>query len=127
MTSTPTPTARPKEGEANPFARLTRPLGLRRWLPIILLVQTYQRGWLLKDLIAGLALTAVLVPVGMGYAEASGLPAIYGLSDGHPNWVTSIVEAPITSIPIKTSQIDTHQVASSSAISGSYATCSGYS
>jgi MFS superfamily sulfate permease-like transporter len=34
---------------------------------------------LLKDLIAGLALTAVLVPVGMGYAEASGLPAIYGL------------------------------------------------
>ena len=28
---------------------------------------------------AGLVLTAVLVPVGMGYAEASGLPAIYGL------------------------------------------------
>ena len=28
---------------------------------------------------AGLALSAFLVPVGMGYAEASGLPAIYGL------------------------------------------------
>jgi len=79
MTSTPIPTARPKEAEANPFARVARPLGLHRWLPIILLLQTYQRGWLLKDLIAGLALTAVLVPVGMGYAEASGLPAIYGL------------------------------------------------
>ena len=79
MTSTPIPTARPKEEEANPFARVARPIGFRRWLPIILLVQTYQRGWLLKDLIAGLTLTAVLVPVGMGYAEASGLPAIYGL------------------------------------------------
>src|SRR5947208_2297821 len=32
-----------------------------------------------KDLIAGLVLTAVLVPVGMGYAEAAGLPAITGL------------------------------------------------
>jgi high affinity sulfate transporter 1 len=28
---------------------------------------------------AGLVLTALLVPAGMGYAEASGLPAIYGL------------------------------------------------
>ncbi|PKO59929.1 MAG: sodium-independent anion transporter, partial [Betaproteobacteria bacterium HGW-Betaproteobacteria-18] len=39
----------------------------------------YQSAWLLHDLAAGLALTAILVPVGMGYAEASGLPAIYGL------------------------------------------------
>jgi high affinity sulfate transporter 1 len=29
--------------------------------------------------VAGLVLTALLVPAGMGYAEASGLPAIYGL------------------------------------------------
>ena len=31
------------------------------------------------DVVAGLALTAVLVPVGMGYAEAAGLPAVTGL------------------------------------------------
>ena len=31
------------------------------------------------DLVAGLALAAVLVPVGMGYAEAAGLPAVTGL------------------------------------------------
>jgi MFS superfamily sulfate permease-like transporter len=31
------------------------------------------------DVSAGLALTAVLVPVGMGYAEAAGLPAVAGL------------------------------------------------
>jgi len=29
--------------------------------------------------VAGIVLTAVLVPAGMGYAEAAGLPAIYGL------------------------------------------------
>jgi MFS superfamily sulfate permease-like transporter len=33
----------------------------------------------LPDIAAGLVLTAILVPVGMGYAAASGLPAIYGL------------------------------------------------
>jgi high affinity sulfate transporter 1 len=44
-----------------------------------MLVRTYQFSWLVKDLVAGLALTAVLVPVGMGYSEAAGLPAVYGL------------------------------------------------
>jgi len=37
-------------------------------------VRTYQRAWLPKDIVAGLVLTAILVPVGMGYAEAAGLP-----------------------------------------------------
>jgi high affinity sulfate transporter 1 len=32
-----------------------------------------------RDLLAGLALTGILVPAGMAYAEASGLPAITGL------------------------------------------------
>ena len=39
----------------------------------------YRPKWLLKDFGAGLVLTAILVPVGMGYAEASGVPAINGL------------------------------------------------
>ena len=39
----------------------------------------YRPEWLLKDFGAGLVLTAILVPVGMGYAEASGVPAINGL------------------------------------------------
>lgn len=39
----------------------------------------YQASWLWRDLVAGLVLTAVLVPVGMGYSTAAGLPAIYGL------------------------------------------------
>jgi high affinity sulfate transporter 1 len=53
--------------------------GIRRWLPGVQLLRTYQRSWLPRDVVAGLVLTALLVPAGMGYAEASGLPAIYGL------------------------------------------------
>ena len=52
---------------------------LARWFPITRTVATYRRSWLRRDLVAGTVLTAFLVPVGMGYAEASGLPAIYGL------------------------------------------------
>lgn len=39
----------------------------------------YEIAWLRHDLFAGLALTAVLVPVGIAYAVASGVPAICGL------------------------------------------------
>ncbi|MDD3935448.1 SulP family inorganic anion transporter [Rhodoferax sp.] len=49
------------------------------WAPGLSTLLNYQSAWLLRDLVAGLALTAILVPVGMGYAEASGLPAIHGL------------------------------------------------
>jgi high affinity sulfate transporter 1 len=53
--------------------------GLGRWLPGLRTLRAYHRSWLPRDLVAGLVLTALLVPAGMGYAEASGLPAIYGL------------------------------------------------
>ena len=39
----------------------------------------YQRGWLPKDIVAGLVLSALLVPQGMAYAELAGLPAVTGL------------------------------------------------
>ncbi len=64
---------------ANPFARQARPRGLYRWIPLLATLRDYKRGWLMQDITAGLVLTAVLVPVGMGYAAAAGLPAIYGL------------------------------------------------
>src|SRR4030095_11330438 len=43
------------------------------------LLSSYQRGWLSKDVVAGLVLTALLVPQGMAYAELAGLPPITGL------------------------------------------------
>ena len=41
--------------------------------------RTYQRRWLRRDVLAGLVLTALLVPQGMAYAELAGLPAVTGL------------------------------------------------
>ncbi|HSC84134.1 MAG TPA: SulP family inorganic anion transporter, partial [Pseudomonas sp.] len=55
------------------------PTGWRRWLPGLRVLRAYQMGWLPKDLVAGLVLTTMLVPVGIAYAEASGVPGIYGL------------------------------------------------
>lgn len=52
---------------------------LERLLPGVRMVRTYQRRWLSRDLAAGLTLTGILVPAGMAYAEASGLPPIVGL------------------------------------------------
>src|SRR6516165_7147567 len=37
------------------------------------------RGWLAKDIVAGVVLTTLLVPQGMAYAELAGLPPITGL------------------------------------------------
>jgi high affinity sulfate transporter 1 len=51
----------------------------RRWMPGLLTLRQYQAGWLPHDLIAGAVLATMLVPVGIAYAVASGLPGIYGL------------------------------------------------
>lgn len=53
--------------------------GLRRWLPGVVMIANYNRSLFVQDLVAGLVLTALLAPIGMGYAEAAGLPSIYGL------------------------------------------------
>ena len=50
-----------------------------RWLPGLLMLKQYRLDWLPKDLAAGLVLTSMLVPVGIAYAEASGVAGIYGL------------------------------------------------
>ena len=53
--------------------------GILRWMPGLQILREYEFAWLGRDIIAGLVLTAVLVPVGIAYAVASGLPGIYGL------------------------------------------------
>lgn len=50
-----------------------------RWLPGLTMLRTYRLNWLPNDLAAGLVLTTMLVPVGIAYAEASGVPGVYGL------------------------------------------------
>ncbi|MEV6899051.1 SulP family inorganic anion transporter [Amycolatopsis sp. NPDC051372] len=50
-----------------------------QWIPGLRVVRTYRRQWLVKDVVAGVVLTTLLVPQGMAYAELAGLPAITGL------------------------------------------------
>ena len=50
-----------------------------RWLPGLATLRQYQGKWLPNDVVAGLVLATMLVPVGIAYAVASGLPGIYGL------------------------------------------------
>ena len=51
----------------------------KRWLPGLQVLGEYQAAWFARDLMAGLVLTTMLVPVGIAYALASGVPGIYGL------------------------------------------------
>lgn len=53
--------------------------GWSRWIPGLRMLWYYKPAWLRHDITAGLVLTAMLVPVGIAYAEASGVPGIYGL------------------------------------------------
>jgi high affinity sulfate transporter 1 len=64
--------------------RLARPettpdSGWQRWLPGLVILRRYQSAWISSDVAAGLVLATILVPVGIAYAEASGIPGIYGL------------------------------------------------
>jgi high affinity sulfate transporter 1 len=49
------------------------------WLPGLSTLRRYEARWLRDDIVAGLVVTTMLVPVGIAYAEASGLPGINGL------------------------------------------------
>jgi high affinity sulfate transporter 1 len=48
-------------------------------MPGLQTLRSYEMGWLRHDIVAGLVLTTMLVPVGIAYAVASGVPGIYGL------------------------------------------------
>jgi MFS superfamily sulfate permease-like transporter len=50
-----------------------------RWLPGLQTLRSYKVEWLPHDLVAGLVLSTMLVPVGIAYAVASGVPGIHGL------------------------------------------------
>jgi len=55
------------------------PDGLMRWLPGLHTLRRNEAAWLRHDLAAGLVLATMLVPVGISYAVASGVPGICGL------------------------------------------------
>ena len=53
--------------------------GWMRWVPGLHTFRHYDASWLRHDVVAGIVMTTMLVPVGIAYAEASGLPGISGL------------------------------------------------
>src|SRR4029079_17173494 len=58
------------------------PTAPRRWtgiLPILDWLPHYDRSWLRSDIIAGIAVTAMIVPKNLGYAEIAGVPVQNGL------------------------------------------------
>ena len=79
MSDSPPRPASPTPGADVLAARTATATGWQRWLPGLQTLAHYDISWLRHDLVAGLALTAVLVPVGIAYAVASGVPAIGGL------------------------------------------------
>ena len=60
-------------------ASTSRGSTLSRRLPGLATLRGYRRRDVRGDLVAGLAVTALLVPQGMAYAELAGLPAVTGL------------------------------------------------
>ena len=42
-------------------------------------LRNYNKDNFIKDIIAGIIIMAVSIPISMGYAEVSGLPAVFGL------------------------------------------------
>lgn len=55
------------------------PTGLARFLPIAQWAPRYHREWLRLDLVAGLAVAALVVPKSLGYAGIAGVPIQHGL------------------------------------------------
>jgi high affinity sulfate transporter 1 len=72
------PSATTEQGRIVRPARADRSSWVR-WLPGLNTLRQYELPWLRHDLVAGLVMTTMLVPVGIAYAEASGVPGINGL------------------------------------------------
>lgn len=78
MSDSPSSYPQPAPGRIAP-PKVSDHRGWIRWLPGLQTLRSYQSGWLRHDLVAGLVLTTILLPVGIAYAVASGVPGIHGL------------------------------------------------
>jgi high affinity sulfate transporter 1 len=73
------PSHAPEPGRLAGHAMPANQTGWIRWLPGLDTLRRYEKSWLRHDIVAGLVMTTMLVPVGIAYAEASGVPGINGL------------------------------------------------
>ena len=52
---------------------------LQDWIPGLRLVRTYRREWFPSDVIAGVSVVAVALPVAMAYARVAGFQPVVGI------------------------------------------------
>lgn len=76
---TPDSESQPTHGRLPTPENGTTRNGLARWLPGLFQLLHYESAWLRHDITAGPVLSVMLVPVGIAYAVAAGLPGINGL------------------------------------------------
>ena len=56
-----------------------RARGIGRFAPGLAALARYDRAWLRYDLLAGLSVAAVAVPIAIAYSQLAGVPPVYGL------------------------------------------------
>lgn len=79
MSDSPPSSPQPEPGRIARPQKASDQRGWIRWLPGLQTLRSYESAWLRHDIVAGLVLTTMLLPVGIAYAVASGVPGIYGL------------------------------------------------
>ena len=79
MSNSAPPSPCPEPGRIARPRKHTHQPGWINWLPGLQTLRHYRLAWLRHDIQAGIVLTTMLVPVGIAYAVASGVPGIYGL------------------------------------------------
>ena len=52
---------------------------ITRWLPGVEVIRTYRSEWFRFDLVAGLSIAAVALPIGIAYAQLAGFPPVIGI------------------------------------------------
>src|SRR5215469_5379174 len=52
---------------------------LAAWMPGLETFRSYRREWLASDVVAGLSVAAVALPVGIAYAKLAGFPPVVGI------------------------------------------------
>src|SRR4051794_14597124 len=79
MNDTSTSSSAPEASQVALPRRGREQHGWMRWLPGLGTLRRYELVWLPHDIVAGLVLTTMLIPVGVAYAVASGVSGINGL------------------------------------------------
>jgi high affinity sulfate transporter 1 len=56
--------------------------GIGRFMPGLAALSRYDRAWLRYDIVAGISVAAVALPIAIAYSQLAGVPPVYGLYAG---------------------------------------------